>query len=154
MATILEDAAMKYLPLHEEKQAAVCGIYKDGASNEFEQRGHLWNTATGQGPAALACFQDFQKMFDKMGKDIDAVSVGVPDFSHFPIAMLAMSLGKHVYCEKPLGRTIEECNLMVKAARKAKIPIVTFRARPFGQPRRMSQPEIQPPMTLPMSATM
>ena len=43
-------------------------------------------------------FQDFRKMFDKMGKDIEAVSVGTPDFSHFPIAMLAMSLGKHVYC--------------------------------------------------------
>jgi hypothetical protein len=32
-------------------------------------------------------FQDFRKMLEKMGKDIDAVSVGVPDFSHFPIAM-------------------------------------------------------------------
>ncbi len=41
-------------------------------------------------------FQDFRQMFDKMSKGIDAVSVGTPDFSHFPIAMLAMSLGKHV----------------------------------------------------------
>ena len=48
-------------------------------------------------------FQDFRKMFDKMGKEIDAVCVGTPDFSHFPIAMLAMSLGKHVYVEKPHG---------------------------------------------------
>ncbi|HTL71794.1 MAG TPA: Gfo/Idh/MocA family oxidoreductase, partial [bacterium] len=38
-------------------------------------------------------FQDFRQMFDKMGKDIEAVSVSTPDFSHFPIAMLAMSLG-------------------------------------------------------------
>jgi uncharacterized protein (DUF1501 family) len=45
-------------------------------------------------------FQDFRKMFDKMGKDIEAVSVATPDFSHFPICMLAMSLGKHVYVEK------------------------------------------------------
>ena len=35
-------------------------------------------------------FQDFREMFDKMGKDIEAVSVGVPDFSHFPITMAAM----------------------------------------------------------------
>ncbi|MFT6203667.1 MAG: putative dehydrogenase, partial [Spirosomataceae bacterium] len=39
-------------------------------------------------------FQDFREMFDKMGSQVDAVSVGTPDFSHFPITMLAMSLGK------------------------------------------------------------
>src|SRR5680860_454934 len=42
-------------------------------------------------------FQDFREMFDKMGGKIEAVSVGTPDFSHFPITMLAMSLGIHVY---------------------------------------------------------
>jgi predicted dehydrogenase len=51
-------------------------------------------------------FQDFRKMFDKLGKEIEAVCVGTPDFSHFPIAMLAMSLGKHVYVEKPLAHTL------------------------------------------------
>jgi uncharacterized protein (DUF1501 family) len=50
-------------------------------------------------------FQDFRKMFDKLGKEIEAVSVGTPDFSHFPITMLAMSLGKHVYVEKPMGHS-------------------------------------------------
>ncbi len=37
-------------------------------------------------------FQDFRVMFDKMGKQIDAVSVGVPDFAHFPITMMAIGL--------------------------------------------------------------
>jgi hypothetical protein len=32
----------------------------------------------------------------------------------------ACEAGKDVYCEKPIGRTIEECNLMVKAAAKYK----------------------------------
>jgi len=41
-------------------------------------------------------FKDFREMFDKMGDKIEAVSVGTPDFSHFPITMLAMSLGIHV----------------------------------------------------------
>lgn len=63
-------------------------------------------------------FQDFRKMFDKMGNQIDAVSVGVPDFSHFPITMMAMGLGKHVYVEKPMARTFNEVELMMKAARK------------------------------------
>jgi hypothetical protein len=66
-------------------------------------------------------FQDFRKMFDKMGKDIDAVSVGTPDFSHFPITILAMSLGKHVYVEKPLARTFQENELLIEAAKKYKV---------------------------------
>lgn len=66
-------------------------------------------------------FQDFRKMFDKMANQIDAVSVGVPDFSHFPIAMTAMSLGKHVYCEKPMARAFNEVQLMIDASKKYKV---------------------------------
>jgi predicted dehydrogenase len=66
-------------------------------------------------------FQDFRKMFDKMGKEIDAVSVGIPDFSHFPVAMLAMSLGKHVYCEKPMAQSFRQIELMMQAEKKYKV---------------------------------
>ncbi|MDP2887850.1 MAG: Gfo/Idh/MocA family oxidoreductase [Bacteroidota bacterium] len=66
-------------------------------------------------------FQDFRKMFDKMASQIDAVLVGVPDHSHFPITMLAMSLGKPVYVEKPMGRTFNEVELMIKGAQKYKV---------------------------------
>lgn len=66
-------------------------------------------------------FQDFRKMFDKMGKEIDAVSIGVPDFSHFPIAMLAMSLGKHVYVEKPMAHSFRQLELMMGAEKKYKV---------------------------------
>jgi hypothetical protein len=60
-------------------------------------------------------------MFDKMGRQIDAVSVGTPDFSHFPIAMLAMSLRKHVYCEKPMGQSFRQIALMMEAEKKYKV---------------------------------
>ncbi len=63
-------------------------------------------------------FQDFRQMFDKMGSQIDAVSIAVPDFSHFPITMTALGLGKHVYVEKPMARTFNEIDLMMKAAKK------------------------------------
>lgn len=63
-------------------------------------------------------FQDFRAMFDKMGNEIEAVSVGVPDHSHFPITMMALGLGKHVYVEKPMARTFNEVALMMKAAKK------------------------------------
>lgn len=66
-------------------------------------------------------FQDFRKMFDQMGNDIQAVTVGVPDFAHFPITMLAASLGKHVYCEKPMARTFQEVALMMAAEKKYKV---------------------------------
>lgn len=63
-------------------------------------------------------FQDFRKLFDKMGKDFDAVAIGVPDHSHFPITMLALSEGKHVFVEKPMARTFQEIELMMGAAQK------------------------------------
>ena len=67
-------------------------------------------------------FQDFRAMFDKMGNQIDAVSVGVPDFSHFPVTMMALGLGKHVYVEKPMARTFLEVELMMeKAANNPKL---------------------------------
>ncbi|NBR57349.1 MAG: gfo/Idh/MocA family oxidoreductase, partial [Chitinophagia bacterium] len=62
-------------------------------------------------------FQDFRQMFDKMGSQIEAVSIGVPDHSHFAITMMALSLGKHVYVEKPMARTFTEVELMMKAAK-------------------------------------
>ena len=66
-------------------------------------------------------FQDFRQMFDKMAKDIDAVCIGTPDFSHFPIAMLAMSLGKHVYVEKPMAHSFKQVDLMMAAEKKYKV---------------------------------
>jgi predicted dehydrogenase len=66
-------------------------------------------------------YQDFRVMFDEMHQSIDAVVVGTPDFSHFPITILAMSLGKHVYVEKPLTRTFQESELLLKAAKKYQV---------------------------------
>ncbi len=66
-------------------------------------------------------FQDFRKMFDKMTREIDAVLVATPDHSHFPITMLAMSLGKHVYVEKPMAHSFRQIELMVKAEQKYKV---------------------------------
>lgn len=63
-------------------------------------------------------FKAFREMFDKMGNEIEAICVGVPDFSHFPITILAMSLGKHVYVEKPLARTFNECEMLMSAEKR------------------------------------
>ncbi|MEM7387255.1 MAG: Gfo/Idh/MocA family oxidoreductase [Verrucomicrobiota bacterium] len=63
-------------------------------------------------------FKDFREMFDKMGKEIDACTIGVPDHSHFPISMRAMSEGIHCYVEKPLAHTFQEIELMMAAEAK------------------------------------
>ena len=62
-------------------------------------------------------FKDFRKMFDEAGNTFDAVAIATPDFSHFPISMLALSEGKHVYVEKPLARTFHEAELLMQAAK-------------------------------------
>jgi predicted dehydrogenase len=66
-------------------------------------------------------FYDFRKMLDTMGDQIDAVVVGVPDHNHAPIAMAAMRLGKHVYCEKPLAHNVREIRLMRETAKQKKL---------------------------------
>ena len=57
-------------------------------------------------------YRDFRKMFDEMGKQIDAVVVGTPDHTHAPAAAMAMRLGKHCYCEKPLTHTVYEARVL------------------------------------------
>ena len=62
-------------------------------------------------------YKDFRKMFDQMAKDIDAVIIATPNHTHFPAAMAAMELGKHVFVEKPLAHNIWQLRTMKKAAR-------------------------------------
>ena len=63
-------------------------------------------------------FKDFRKLFEEYSSHFDAVSIAIPDFSHFPVSMLAMSYGKHVYVEKPMARTFYECELLMDMARR------------------------------------
>jgi len=64
--------------------------------------------------------KDYRKMLESQ-KDIDAVLVATPDHTHAVIAMAAMQLGKHVYVQKPLTRTISEARALTEAARKYKV---------------------------------
>ena len=61
-------------------------------------------------------YKDWRQLIDN--KDIDVVIVGTPDHWHCLQMIAACEAGKDVYCEKPLGNSITECNLMVKAAKK------------------------------------
>ena len=66
-------------------------------------------------------FTDFRKLLDEMGKSIDAVTVSTPDHTHAPAALMAMRMGKHCFCQKPMTHTIYEARLMAKVAREMKV---------------------------------
>ena len=66
-------------------------------------------------------YADFRKMLEEMGPEIDAVTISTPDHTHAVIAMAAMSLGKHVYVQKPLTHNIHEARMLTEAARKYQV---------------------------------
>ncbi|MEN8724083.1 MAG: Gfo/Idh/MocA family oxidoreductase [Lentimonas sp.] len=64
-------------------------------------------------------FKDYRVMFDKMGKQFDAVSIAIPDHMHYPVALWALAHGKHLLVEKPLVRTFEEALLIKQVSKEA-----------------------------------
>jgi len=66
-------------------------------------------------------YRDFRRMLDKEGKKIDAVTVSTPDNIHAVAAMMAIKMGKHVYCQKPLAHDVFEVRQLTEAARKYKV---------------------------------
>lgn len=66
-------------------------------------------------------YHDFRKMYDAIGKDIDAVIVATADHTHAIVAATAMTLGKHVYVQKPLTHSVYESRLLTKLAAKHKV---------------------------------
>lgn len=63
-------------------------------------------------------YRDFRVMLEKEAKNIDAVVIGAPDHIHAPAAIMAMKMGKHVYCEKPMAHTIYEARRMTQVAKE------------------------------------
>ena len=66
-------------------------------------------------------FTDYRVLFDRMGKEVEAVVIGTPDHNHAIVAMEAMRRGKHVFCEKPLAHSVHEIRKLMAAAEKYKV---------------------------------
>ena len=92
-----------------ENIVALCDIDEKHAAQTFERY-----------PDAKR-YKDFRKMLDEMHNKIDAVVIGTPDHTHAPAGMMAMKLGKHCYCEKPLTHSVYEARMMAEVAREKKL---------------------------------
>ncbi|MBL7111854.1 MAG: Gfo/Idh/MocA family oxidoreductase [Bacteroidales bacterium] len=90
-----------------------CAMLCDVDRNVLEERAEQTSEIQGKKPKLV---EDFREVIDN--KDIDAVIIGTPDHWHCLPMVYACEAGKDVYVEKPLANTIQECNIMLKAARK------------------------------------
>ena len=79
-----------------------------------------WERAKKKYPKAKF-YKDFRKMLEEMGDQIDAVGVGTPDHTHFAITYMAMSMGKHVFVEKPLVHSLWEARTLQALAKEKKV---------------------------------
>jgi predicted dehydrogenase len=77
------------------------------------------NSAAAKFPGAKR-YRDFRKLLEAE-ESLDAVAISTPDHIHAPACMMAIKSGRHVYCEKPLTRTVKEARLVGGAAREAKV---------------------------------
>ena len=101
----------------DSSDAAKCGgnvvAICDVDTNTLDKKGQ-------QFPQAKR-FQDFRKLLDQMGKDIDAVTVSTPDHTHGVAAIRAMKMGKHCFCQKPLVQNVAEAREMRQLAKEKKL---------------------------------
>ena len=81
-------------------------------------------------------FRDFRKMLESMDSEIDAVSISTPDHTHFHPARMAIMMGKHVYCQKPLTHSIWEARELRLLARKHKVRTQMGNQAHAGEPIR------------------
>lgn len=123
----------RLLPLEGTQIVAVCDV-----NNESDYSAYYFGGTAGRKPAkqiaeshyaeqkpsgtykGCAAYVDFNEMLEKE-KGIDAVVVATTDSLHAVAAMAAIKKGKHVYCEKPLTKTVYESRKLAEAAKKAGI---------------------------------
>jgi len=92
-----------------ENIVALCDVDEENAAGTFDRF------------PKTPKFKDYRRMLDKMDNQIDAVTVTTPDHTHFPAAMWAMKMGKHVFVQKPLTHTVWEARQLLLTARKHKV---------------------------------
>ena len=99
--------------------------WRDGAKR-YAASPHEWERKAADSYKRLTeakpkTYRDFRRMLDKMDKEIDAVIISTPDHTHAVACAAAIKAGKHVFCEKPLTRTVHESRRLRELASKYKV---------------------------------
>lgn len=81
-------------------------------------------------------YNDFRKMLEEMKDSIDAVTVSTPDHCHGPAASMAMRLGKHCFCQKPMTHSIWEARRLAEIAAEQKVATIMGNQGTAGSPLR------------------
>lgn len=105
LSAIMDEHLVAMVDVDEKRPAVVQKLFKD------KQRD----------AAKVKSFTDYRRMFDQIGKDIDAVFIATPNHQHALPALIAMQLGKNVYCEKPVCHDIGEARALRAMAAKTKV---------------------------------
>ena len=63
-------------------------------------------------------YRDYREMLDKEHKNLDGITITIPDHMHASVAAFAMERGVNVYCQKPLTQSVWEARDLAKAAKK------------------------------------
>ena len=114
------DSRFADIPKQIENASKRAADSSDAAQKERSlQQVKDWQALEAQLPKAKR-FTDYREMLDKQ-KNIDAVVIATPDHGHAVQALAAMDLGKHVYVQKPLCWSVEECRLLTARAAKTKV---------------------------------
>jgi predicted dehydrogenase len=80
-------------------------------------------------------YTDFRVMLEKE-KGIDAVTISTPDHTHAHPALMAMAMGKHVYCQKPLTHSVHEARVLTIAAQRFGVQTQMGNQAHAGEPIR------------------
>jgi len=134
LATLAFPALVRARNLNSQLQIAAVGADAKGFSDIVEIGSHpkakyvgfcdidaaRFGRAEAKYPG-VARFADFREMYAKLGDTFDAVSVSTPDHMHALPTMVAMRMGKHVYCQKPLTHTAWEARQLRLQAAKSKV---------------------------------
>ena len=97
---------VKAIPQIGERHVAMCDVDESRAAESFKVL------------SDVPKYADYRTMLEEKEKQIDAVIVAAPDHIHAPAGVMAMRMGKHLYCEKPLANTINEARVMRRVAKE------------------------------------
>ncbi len=110
---------------------AAIGVGNKGRHNIDQITDHNWVAfcdvdtnfldACNEAHPGVRHYRDYRRMFDEMAGQIDAVIVSTADHTHAPATSVALSLGKHIYCEKPLTHTVAEARTIARLAAEQRV---------------------------------